>query len=56
MSESDSSDVEEQYNETWTEPTLWIAIQQVSRDGLVNVTGEVDPNEPDWLMNLQTWL
>jgi len=37
MSELDSSDVEEQYNETWTEPTLWIAIQQVSRDGLVNV-------------------
>ena len=54
MSELDSSEVEEQYNETWTEPTSLIAIQQVARDGLVNVAGKVDPNEPDWLVNLQT--
>ncbi len=54
MSELDSSDIEEQYNDTWTDPTSLIAIQQVARDGLVNVAGEADTNEPDWLVNLQT--
>jgi hypothetical protein len=52
MSWRDPSNVEEQNNETWNDPTSFTAIKQEARSELLNNAGKVEINKPDMLETL----
>jgi len=55
MSDLDSPNVEEQYNEISTGPISRADIGQAAREGLLNVAKELEINEPELLENLQVY-